>query len=60
MIKAKIKCHKLGDVNESNKVWRVRPLLNIFRKNIQKLGVFLTAISIDEMMCRYFGRANLK
>ncbi|XP_051169421.1 piggyBac transposable element-derived protein 3-like [Leptopilina boulardi] len=61
-IKSKIKFHKPKESDNQNfdKVWRVRPILNIFRKNIMKFGFYSTALSIDEMMVKYFGRCKLK
>ena len=56
-IKRNIKLNKLQDKNEHHKVWRVRNILNIFRKNILQFGFFSTALSIDEMMVKFHGRA---
>lgn len=60
-IKSKIKYYKPEEANnKTDKVWRVRSMLNIFRKTLVQFGIFSTAISIDEMMIKYFGRSNLK
>lgn len=59
-IKSKIKFHKQQDFDQKDKVSRVRPIVNIFRKNIKKFGIFATALSVDEMMCKFFGRSSLK
>lgn len=60
LIKSKIKYHFPKDYNENDKVWRVRPLLEKFRQNIKQFTFFSTAISIDEMMVKYYGRLNIK
>lgn len=56
-IKRNIKFNKSQDKNEHDKVWRVRNIVNIFRKNISQFGFFSTALSIDEMMVKFHGRA---
>lgn len=60
LIKSKLKYHFPSDLNAADNAWRVRPLLNIFRKNIKKFTFFSTAISVDEMMCKYYGRCKIK
>lgn len=59
-IKSSLKCSQLEDKNESDRVWRVRAITEIFNKNIKMFGYFCTAFSIDEMMVKYFGRCALK
>lgn len=59
-IKSKIKCSKSADKNNNDKAWRIRQILNLFRRNIQQFGFFSTALSVDEMMVRFFGRTCLK
>lgn len=59
-IKTKIKYSKLDDKNDNDKAWKVREILNLFKKNIQQFGFFTTALSVDEMMVRFFGRTCLK
>jgi len=59
-IKLSIKYSMPDDENNNDKVWRVRKMLNIFRKNIRQFGFFSTALSVDEMMIKYFGRNSLK
>ena len=59
-IKSKIKFSKITDQNDSDRAWRIRKILDIFRKNIQQFGFFSTGLSVDEMMARYFGRTSLK
>lgn len=39
-IKSKLKTSKISDKNEHDKIWKVRALLNIFRRNIQQFGFF--------------------
>ncbi|XP_043468342.1 piggyBac transposable element-derived protein 3-like [Leptopilina heterotoma] len=59
-IKSKIKFHQSEDQNDADRVWRVRTLINIFRKNLIQFGIFSTALSIDEMMLKFYGRSVLK
>ncbi|XP_058795113.1 piggyBac transposable element-derived protein 3-like [Phymastichus coffea] len=47
------------DKNPNDKAWRVRVLMNKFRKNIQRFGYFQTALSIDEMMAKSYARTSL-
>ncbi|XP_033225823.1 piggyBac transposable element-derived protein 3-like [Belonocnema kinseyi] len=50
----------MKDANDKDKAWKVRKILNLFRQNIQQFGFFSTALSVDEMMVRFFGRTSLK
>lgn len=59
-IKSNIKFAKQSDEKNSDKAWRVRKIIDMFRNNIQQFGFFSTAISVDEMMVRFFGRTTLK
>ena len=59
-IKSKIKYSKPSDKNNADKAWKVRGILNLLKKNIQQFGFFSTALSVDEMMVRFFGRTCLK
>lgn len=62
-IKSNIKYWTTTDQNArdpNDKAWRVRTIIDLFRKNIQQFGMFSTALSVDEMMVRFFGRTTLK
>lgn len=59
-IKLKLKTSKISNKNEHDKVWKIRALLNIFRRNIQQFGFFSSAMAVDEMMMKFFGRTVLK
>lgn len=59
-IKSKLKFAKSSDQSDTDKVWKVRSIMNIFRQNILQFGFFGTALSIDEMMIKFFGRTCLK
>lgn len=59
-IKSKLKYSKPTDQNNIDKAWKVREILQLFRKNIQQFGFFSTALSVDEMMVRFFGRTCLR
>ena len=54
-IKSKWKLSKLSDENKNDKVkWRVRKIIDIFRKNIQQFGFFCPAISVDTAVLNKF------
>jgi len=59
-IKEKIKMSKNNDANPNDRAWRVRKPLEIFRKNVKRFGYFSTALSVDEMMIKFYGRTVLK
>ncbi|XP_058803690.1 piggyBac transposable element-derived protein 3-like [Phymastichus coffea] len=59
-IKSKIKYSKPTDKNDNDKAWKVRHILELFRTNIKQFGYFSTALSIDEMMVRFFGHTCLR
>ncbi|XP_032688514.1 piggyBac transposable element-derived protein 3-like [Odontomachus brunneus] len=59
-IKSKLKFSKTKDENTDDKGWRVRVLLNKFRKNILQYGIRRTAMSVDEMMAKSYARTSLK
>ncbi|XP_058809937.1 piggyBac transposable element-derived protein 3-like [Phymastichus coffea] len=58
-IKCKIKLSKAEDQNSNDKAWKVRKVLEIYRKNCLQFGFFSTALAIDEMMVKFYGRTNL-
>jgi len=55
-----LKCSKQSDKNQDDPVWRIRALLEIFRKNIKTFQFFETAVSVDEMMVKFYGRLMIK
>ncbi|XP_058810261.1 piggyBac transposable element-derived protein 2-like [Phymastichus coffea] len=59
-IKSKIKYSKPTDKNDNDKAWKVRHILELFRTKIKQFGYFSTALSIDEMMVRFFDRYRIK
>ncbi|XP_043472990.1 piggyBac transposable element-derived protein 3-like [Leptopilina heterotoma] len=59
-VKSKIKMSKSEDENSEDKAWRVRVPLEIFRKNLKQFGFFLTCLSVDEMMLKFYGRTVMK
>lgn len=59
-IKKNIKFWRPGDENNKDRIWRVRKLLDLFNESCKKYGFFSTALSVDEMMIKYFGRTILK
>jgi len=60
LIKKNLKCSKQSDKNQDDPVWRIRAVLEIFRKNIKAFQFFETAISVDEMMVKFYGRLMIK
>lgn len=59
-IKSKIKYYIHSDPNSTDRAWRVREIIEMFRDNLSQFGFFSTALSIDEMMQRFFGRNIMK
>lgn len=59
-IKSKLKYALPTDEDQNDRGWRVRKIINIFRKNIKQFGYFQAAMSVDEMMAKFFGRTILK
>lgn len=59
-IKRKIRFYKTENHDDNDKVWKVRALYNIFRKNISRFGFFDYNLSVDEVMVKYFGRFSIK
>jgi len=53
-----LKCSKQSDKNQDDPVWRIRAVLEIFRKNIKTFQFFETAV--DEMMVKFYGRLMIK
>ena len=44
----------------TDKLYKIRPLLDLCNRNFQKLGFFETSLSVDEKMVRYYGRHSIK
>ena len=59
-IKTNLKCSKAKDEDPNDPAWRVRVILEMFRKNIKCFGFFERALSIDEMIIKFFGRLKMK
>ena len=59
-IKSKLKMNKPEGTNNGDKAWKVRKVLQIFRKNLQQFGLFSTTLSVDEIMVKFYGRTNLQ
>lgn len=59
-IKSNLKLSNPEDEDPNDKAWRVRGPLEIFRKNIKRFGFFSTALSVDEMMVKFYGRTSLR
>jgi len=59
-IKGKIKFSKQSEQNQNDCAWRVRTIFEMFRKNLKYFGFFQTALSVDEMMIKFFGRLRIK
>ena len=59
-IKTNLKCSKAKDEDPNDPAWRVRLILEMFRKNIECFGFFEIALSFDEAMIKFFGRLNMK
>lgn len=59
-IKSALKYVPLTDKNDTDRIWRVRRMVDIFNDNIIQFGIFTTALSIDEMMVKFYGRLAIK
>lgn len=59
-IKQSIRYHKSKDEKADDKIWRVRRIMEIFNTNIKCFGFFCTALCIDEMMLKYYGKISFK
>lgn len=59
-IKSALKYAPLKDRNDSDIIWRVQRMVDIFNDNIIQFGIFSTAQSIDEMMVKFYGRLAIK
>ncbi|XP_066590837.1 piggyBac transposable element-derived protein 3-like [Prorops nasuta] len=59
-IKSKLKFSKPEGNNPTNKIWRVQKIVDIFRKNLLRFGIFSSALSVDEMMVKFFGKLSIK
>ena len=51
---------KSEDKNDNDKAWKVRKVLQIFRKNLHQFSFFSIALSVDEMMVKFHGQTNLQ
>lgn len=59
-IQSKIKYSKKSELHSTDPTFRVRTIFELFRKNIKKFGFFETALAVDEMMIKFFGRLKIK
>lgn len=56
----RIKYSKHSNQNLSDPTWRVRKIFEMFKRNIKRFGYFQTALAVDEMMVKFFGRLSIK
>ncbi|KAK9695840.1 Transposase IS4 [Popillia japonica] len=49
-----------SNIDTSDKMFKLRPLMNILNNKFKQWGIFHTYLSIDEPMVRYFGRHSAK
>lgn len=59
-IKSKLKFSKPEDSDSTNRVWKVQKIVDLFRKNLLQFGIFSSALSVDEMMVKFFGKLSIK
>lgn len=59
-IKKFLKLAKNSDENMDDRIWRVRSVCDIFKKNILRFGFFSSKLSVDESMIKFFGRVKIK
>ena len=55
-----MKYAKNSECNIRDRIWKVRRLMDIFRKNIQQFGFFSSNMSVDKSMIKFFGRTVLR
>lgn len=55
-LKGKMKYSKHSDQDSSDPAWRIRKIFEIFKRNLKRFGYFQTALAVDEMMVKFFGR----
>ena len=60
MIKSFLKLSKPEDEDKQNKVWRVQKIVDIFKKNLLQFGIFSSALPVDEMTVKFFGKVSIK
>ena len=49
-----------NNLQPGNKVAKVSPLYDLLNKNLQRFGIFKSTLSIDELMCPYYGKHSCK
>ncbi|XP_058805486.1 piggyBac transposable element-derived protein 3-like [Phymastichus coffea] len=59
-IKSNLKYSNPEEEDKDDRIWRIRKIVDIFNKNIKRFNFFLTTLSIDEMMAKYYDRWVLK
>lgn len=59
-IKKHIRYSRNNEKNDSDKVWRVRTITEIFQTNCQQFSYFSANLSVDESMIRFKGRCQIR
>lgn len=59
-IKNKLKLSKSSDFDSKDRVWKIRKVFELLRKNLKQFGYFSSILSIDESMIKFFGRSIIK
>ncbi|KAB0803049.1 hypothetical protein PPYR_00021 [Photinus pyralis] len=59
-IKRNIHLADNSKLDKQDKLFKIRPFMNLINSKFQQWGIFHATLSIDEAMVRYFGRHSLK
>jgi DNA excision repair protein ERCC-6 len=59
-IKRFMHCADNANLDPSNKMAKIQPLMDLLNKNLQQFGIFSRYLSIDESMVPYFGHHSAK
>lgn len=49
-----------SNIDKTDKMFKLRPLMNILNEKFKQWGIFHTHLSVDEAMVRYFGHHSAK
>ena len=52
--------NKTASQHSNDPAFKIRPILDGLNANFAKFGIFVSALSIDEMIVRYYGHHGLK
>ena len=59
-IKRNLHCADNDRLDSTDRMYKLRPLMDLLNKNLQQFGIFTSNLSIDEEMVPYYGPHPLK